>query len=339
MPAASPARGTRESLQAAARGRATGWRSSRRSAARRSRWTTARSTARGSPRPRTCAPPSAARTDVGLSAVEGYRPSAFCQDAAVRCEHDRRLKKPARCRSTGVRGAATVKRMSVHRTVALAVGVDGRPGGGEGARTRGTSAPVPRARRRDGPASSGSDTQTVQPPQAPPAPPARAGSRVERSTSCSSYAFDSCAISRHWKGEMNVGMAASSTRQPAPRVSAVPTRHRCSATRRCRLRRCGRAARRQRRTEPPGRGRHACWWAAARMTVVERHQREDDGGVPARARPVAAAEPQPGREGRQQVDVDDRHPVDGEPVPVERAERRACRTTSADPSARGRARQ
>ena len=54
--------------------------------------------------------------------------------------------------------------------------------------------------------------------------------------------------------------------------------------------------------------------------VVGRHQQQDDRGLAARC--AGVARPKQRRDQRhQQIDVDDRHPVDREPVPVERAER------------------
>ena len=58
--------------------------------------------------------------------------------------------------------------------------------------------------------------------------------------------------------------------------------------------------------------------------VVGRHQHQHDRGIAAPRRVGETAEQQAGAEDEQQVDVDDGHPVDREPVPVERAEEAAA---------------
>ena len=138
--------------------------------------------------------------------------------------------------------------------------------------------------------------------------------------SCISYAFDICAIIRHLNGDANDGIAA------------ISTRHRFA---RRRLTLCAVARPADRRRPWRRGGSHA---AAASVRTAAARRRAPDGAPrrgrrswppSARARSRRCARPRrvgrtaessPTDERHQQIDVDDRHPVDGEPVPVERAQ-------------------
>ena len=56
-------------------------------------------------------------------------------------------------------------------------------------------------------------------------------------------------------------------------------------------------------------------------SVVGRHQREHDRSVSSPSRRRGAAEENAGDEREQQVDINDRQPIQSEPVPVERAQK------------------
>ncbi len=80
------------------------------------------------------------------------------------------------------------------------------------------------------------------------------------------------------------------------------------------------AARREQRTVEPRRIDQGLVMRDPPDTVVGRHQQERKGGIPSSSSLRHAAEDQTGGKHDQQIDVDDRHPIDREPVPVERTE-------------------
>ena len=78
---------------------------------------------------------------------------------------------------------------------------------------------------------------------------------------------------------------------------------------------------RQRRSEQSRRSAESLPVGRSSYSVIGRHQREHDRSVSSPCRRRGAAEENAGDEREQQVDINDRQPIQSEPVPVERAQK------------------